>query len=114
MIHNHGVCFTNAAIVVAIYGQLSSLDAYVGIAARDEGIGWLAVHVSQSLRRRNAGTVAIGDADGMCPNLRLHFFQEEVVGTTTRRRGNHKGYQEGQAVHFIIINYSAIQSHLVK
>jgi hypothetical protein len=73
MIHKHGVCFANAAIALAIYGQLSGLDAYVGIATRYEAIGRLAIRVRKSFRPRNADTVAIGDANGMRPNLRFDF-----------------------------------------
>jgi hypothetical protein len=45
MIHEHGVCFANAAIALTIHDQLSGLDAYVGIAARNEAVGGLSVHV---------------------------------------------------------------------
>jgi len=45
MIHKHGVCFADPAIALAIHGQLSGLDAYVGITAGHEAVSGLAVHV---------------------------------------------------------------------
>jgi hypothetical protein len=36
MIHKHGVRFTDATVALAIDGQLSGLNAYVGIAAGRE------------------------------------------------------------------------------
>ena len=76
MIHKHGVCFANVAIALAVDGQLSALNAYIRITARHEVIGGLAVHVRQSLQRRDAGTVAIGNTDSMLPDLRFHFSKK--------------------------------------
>ena len=85
MIDQDGIVRAERAVVFAVDDELVAMNDYHGVAARSETVDQLLAGRFGLFRRRDGGSVTVGDGDLVRTNGGLDAAEEEVIGAAAGR-----------------------------
>ena len=79
VVHENSIGLADSPVALSVDRQLARLNAHIGVAARHETVGRLAVYVGKTLGRGDRPAVTIRHANGVASHLRFYFSEKQVV-----------------------------------